>query len=131
MLALRHETATRSALGLYSQLLFAALLERIVLRTVPSPLSATGWAIILGAQAYAVVSPHLCPGVVRSHSYVCVPVRKEIDRVAYGDPRPCILRRGRRRITQSRPCGHAAGRRSTGASRGLEGSELYLDQWWL
>lgn len=58
-LALRYETATRSALGSYCHLLFAAILEFVVFGTVPSPLSAAGAAIIIAAQVYAVVSPYL------------------------------------------------------------------------
>lgn len=37
---------------------------------IPSLLSATGWAIIFGAQAYTIVSPHSHPSAL--HSYLCV-----------------------------------------------------------
>lgn len=60
-MALRYETATRTALGSFCQLLFAVILEFIVFGAVPSPLSATGAVIIIAAQAYAVVRPsYLC-----------------------------------------------------------------------
>ncbi|KAF8546389.1 hypothetical protein OG21DRAFT_1427151, partial [Imleria badia] len=59
-LGLRYETATRSALGSYSQLLSAVVLQLVVFGTVPSSLSTAGTVIIIVAQAYAVVSSYFC-----------------------------------------------------------------------
>jgi len=70
-MALRYETATRSALGSFCQLLFAAILEFVVFGAVPSPLSATGAVIIIAAQVYAIVRPYLCRVPLNSHSFVC------------------------------------------------------------
>ncbi|KIJ58327.1 hypothetical protein HYDPIDRAFT_37927 [Hydnomerulius pinastri MD-312] len=60
-MGLQRETATRSAMGSYCQLLFAAVLQFVVFGTVPSLSSLAGAAIIMAAAAYSVLSKQKAP----------------------------------------------------------------------
>ena len=54
-MGLQRETASRGALALYSKIIFATLLERIVFHTFPTFLSVVGALMIVGSALYIVV----------------------------------------------------------------------------
>lgn len=54
-MGLQRETASRGALGLYVQILFAAVAERWIFHTTPSYLSLLGTVIILACAIYVAV----------------------------------------------------------------------------
>ncbi|KAJ2913258.1 hypothetical protein MD484_g7144, partial [Candolleomyces efflorescens] len=51
-LGLRYETAGRGTMAIYTQIVFATILQRIVLHTTPPPLSILGTLIILSSALY-------------------------------------------------------------------------------
>ncbi|KAJ8456284.1 hypothetical protein ONZ45_g18783 [Pleurotus djamor] len=55
-MGLQRETASRGSLGIYTQIVFAGILERIFFHTAPSLLSAIGTIIIITCALYVVVS---------------------------------------------------------------------------
>jgi len=55
-LALQRETAGRSSLAIYTQIVFAAILEKIVFDVVPSALSITGTLLIIVSAIYVVLT---------------------------------------------------------------------------
>jgi drug/metabolite transporter (DMT)-like permease len=57
-LGLQRETASRGSLGIYVQIIFAAIAERIIFHGSPSYLSVIGTIIILVCALYVAVSNH-------------------------------------------------------------------------
>jgi len=55
-MGLQRETLSRGATGIYIQVLFAVVLERLFFGVLPSLLSVLGAAIIMSSAAYVVVS---------------------------------------------------------------------------
>ena len=56
-MGLQRETAARGSMGVYLQVIFAGILERIFFKTVPSLLSMVGAVIIMASAIYVVVRP--------------------------------------------------------------------------
>ncbi|KAG1736884.1 drug/metabolite transporter superfamily [Suillus paluster] len=57
-MGLQRETASRGAMGVYIEVLFAVILERLIFGIIPSLLSVIGAAIIMSCALYVVVSGH-------------------------------------------------------------------------
>ncbi|KAG9225505.1 hypothetical protein CCMSSC00406_0003008 [Pleurotus cornucopiae] len=55
-MGLQRETASRGSLGIYTQIVFAGILERIFFHTAPSVLSAIGTIIIITSALYVVLT---------------------------------------------------------------------------
>jgi len=55
-MALQRETAGRSSLAIYTQIVFAAIFEKIVFDVVPSALSITGTLLIIASAIYVVLT---------------------------------------------------------------------------
>ncbi|KAH7886623.1 hypothetical protein F5I97DRAFT_1808140 [Phlebopus sp. FC_14] len=55
-MGLQRETAARGTMGVYVQVIFAGVLERIFFKTVPSLLSMTGAAIIIASAIFVVLT---------------------------------------------------------------------------
>ncbi|KAF9530674.1 hypothetical protein CPB83DRAFT_834045 [Crepidotus variabilis] len=60
-MGLARETAGRGTMAVYTQIVFASILERLVLHIVPSALSVAGTVLILGSALYVAVSKHSSP----------------------------------------------------------------------
>ncbi|EJD38138.1 DUF6-domain-containing protein [Auricularia subglabra TFB-10046 SS5] len=56
VLGLQRETASRGAIGLYAQIIFAVVLERIFFDVTPSAMSIAGGVIIVGAALYVALT---------------------------------------------------------------------------
>ena len=50
------EAAGRASMGVYTQMIFGVILERLVFGTVPSPLSILGTCLILGSGLYVTMT---------------------------------------------------------------------------
>ena len=59
-MGLQRETASRGTLAVYSKVIFATILERILFHTFPSYLSVIGTLMIVVSALYIVVRPSLC-----------------------------------------------------------------------
>ncbi|KAG2063766.1 hypothetical protein BDR04DRAFT_1085067 [Suillus decipiens] len=57
-MGLPRETVSRGIAGMYTQVLFAVILERLIFGVMPSPLSVIGAAIIMFSALYVVASGH-------------------------------------------------------------------------
>ncbi|KAF4583913.1 hypothetical protein EYR40_002411 [Pleurotus pulmonarius] len=55
-MGLQRETASRGSLGIYTQIVFAGILERIFFHTAPSVLSAIGTIVIITSALYVVLT---------------------------------------------------------------------------
>jgi len=55
-MGLQRETVSRGVTGMYAQVLFAVVLERLLFGVIPSLLSVLGAVIILSSAFYVVVS---------------------------------------------------------------------------
>jgi drug/metabolite transporter (DMT)-like permease len=57
-MGLQRETVSRGVTGMYTQVLFAVVLERLIFGVMPSLLSIIGAVIIMSSVLYVVVSGH-------------------------------------------------------------------------
>lgn len=57
-MGLQRETVSRGVTGMYTQVLFAVVLERLIFGVMPSLLSIIGAVIIMSSALYVVVSGH-------------------------------------------------------------------------
>jgi drug/metabolite transporter (DMT)-like permease len=57
-MGLQRETVSRGVTGMYAQVLFVVVLERLLFGIIPSLLSVLGAAIIMSSALYVVVSAH-------------------------------------------------------------------------
>ncbi|KAG2343651.1 drug/metabolite transporter superfamily [Suillus weaverae] len=71
-MGLQRETVSRGVTGMYTQVLFAVVLERLIFGVMPSLLSIVGAAIIMSSALYVVVSGHGARCCCQTFVLICI-----------------------------------------------------------
>ncbi|KAH6904971.1 DUF6-domain-containing protein [Coprinopsis sp. MPI-PUGE-AT-0042] len=83
-LGLQRETASRGSMGLYSQIIFAGIFERIFFTVEPSVLSAVGTVLILSSAIYVVMSKKPEEGAKKPRDLVVLMRVSEDEEIGQG-----------------------------------------------
>jgi len=78
-MGLQRETVSRGATAMYTQVLYAVVLEGIFFGVIPSLLSVLGAAIIMSSAIYVVVSSHL--HVACCKAFILIPLVDQAESV--------------------------------------------------